>query len=172
MIRAKWAFTPPDAEVDVPATHSTEILPQKRTVPLSLRIFAFLMVLEGATEIVRTVASLLFDRFYLNLTVLNVWAGLGLLRFRRGWRTLVLFQLWIVFIAAGMFAGALLADGPSMTLSFFWGKATTMSDTVAWLLIVGALVLAAWGYWVLTRPQTRALFYRQVEAPSETVEAV
>jgi hypothetical protein len=110
------------------------------------------------------------DRFVVDLTALNVLAGVGLLRLRRGWRTFVVLELWLAFAAVGLFGGVLLSDSPSVTCTVYGIDYGMVPPAFGWLAATGMLAIAAWAYWVLTRPKTRMVFLARADRPATSGE--
>jgi len=129
-------------------------------LPLSLCILAYLVVALGVITLAKIALGLFSEHLEIDLTILNIFAGFGLLRFRRGWRLFVLIEVWLAFVFAGGLAGVLLADGPSPRWEFLWRYGGIMPSAIGWIVVIAILAIAGWAYWVLARPETRALFLR------------
>lgn len=126
--------------------------------PLGLKIVAGLFIFFGASTIIEVVVALLRGHLNLNLGVLSLFVGLGLLRYSRGWRTCGLVFLWIAMISA-LFAGVLFfaTDAPTH-FAVFGQKVGDAPQALGVLFAAGVFGLAVWQYRVLTRPAIRALF--------------
>jgi hypothetical protein len=101
----------------------------------------------------------------LDLDVLGLFIGPGLLRFSRGWRTCALVLLWITFV--GTLHLTLMSLSSHWPIDFIVFGHNTGPASQGTVLAIGALgfALALWEYWVLTRPDIRALFGADVDVP-------
>jgi hypothetical protein len=86
--------------------------PKENPLPLSLRVVAYATILFGIGSVIGVVTDLFHGKLSLNLGVLQIPAGFGLLRLSRGWRTFVLVLLWLGFIAGGIMIFMLAAGSP------------------------------------------------------------
>jgi len=129
-----------------------------KPVPISLKIVAWLFIFFGVCSVIEIIVSLLHNNININLGVLGLFIGPGLLRLSRGWRTCALVFIWIALIGLPVFALlALTARGPA-DLKLF---GQLIGHAPKELALVGTAVLfllALWEYRVLTRPDVRGLF--------------
>ena len=107
---------------------------------------------------VDTLVALAQSEIILNLGVLGVFIGLGLLKLRSGWRTCALFFVWLTFILIPFFCLVLFASGTPAALGFFGIWISTLPNSLALLVALFYFSVALWVYSVLTRPQVRQLF--------------
>lgn len=131
---------------------------QHQPAPLSLKIVAALFILGGISSIVDVITSLTQGNLNLNLGVLGLLVGIGLLRFSRGWRTCALVFLWIALIGLPLVALVFLFLAGAVNYTIFWQN---MGGGSRWLGVALAAVLfvvVLWQYRVLTRPDIRNLF--------------
>ena len=70
----------------------------KQDIPVSLKIVAWLFVISGIFAAIDILASLTNNHLNINLTVINIFAGIGLLKLRSGWRTYSLIAIWFGLI--------------------------------------------------------------------------
>lgn len=157
---ASPALEAPPAPVERPAV-----------APLSLRVVALLTTLQGIGAAIGMVVALYYRKIRFDVSVLNIWAGPGLLRFSTGWRKFVLAMIWLSLAGVGAGAGMLLEGGCELHLNWFQIPLGTMSEWAVWLLIGAAFPTFVWAYWVLTNPRTRALFADRVPGASTAAAA-
>jgi hypothetical protein len=130
--------------------------------PAALVVVAWLFIAAGALAIVEMAIALFESQLKLDFGALQLFVGLGLLRYKRGWRTLGLVFIWIAIILLPIGILALLGiplPAAQLTLA---GKSIPINSDVARLvsfLSLGAMWIAhIWAYRVLTRPDVRRLF--------------
>ena len=124
---------------------SAEGLPDR--LPTALVVVAVLFMLQGAWAAIEVIRDLFQGTINLNFGVLLLFAGIGVLRLRPGWRTCGLVFTWIGMALAPMVSVAVLFLGD-------------VGDRAWIVIVVGALVfgVSVWEYLVLTRPDIRRLF--------------
>jgi hypothetical protein len=116
-------------------------------------------VLSGLSAVIEIIISYAHDHLSINPGILGLFIGPGLLRLRRGWRTLALVFLWLAMISAPLLAGLLLAvPGPPAQFKLFGQTVGNFPVPLAVGFVAGAFLLSFWQYRVLTRPDVRALF--------------
>jgi len=147
-----WARRSPSPLVDSP--------PPAARLPLSLRVLAFLTILEGVLAALGMVLGVFLGQFVLNVTVINIWAGRGLLRRQNGWRICVLIQIWAGLLAVGLMAGMLGTGGPPANWTLLGQQMGPVAPWAIYPLLGVALVLLLWGMWVLKRRDIAVLFER------------
>ncbi len=113
---------------------------QLKNIPVSLKVVAWLFIIWGIYSVIRVVVVFNHGAIYVNLGVLGLFIGPGLLKLRPAWRTCALVFLWIGLIAISI---AILAS---------------LSRPGTLVLCVVYFLLVLWQYSVLTRPEIRALF--------------
>jgi len=131
---------------------------QQQPAPTSLKIVAALFFLSGLLSAIDVLIRLTQGSLFLNLGVLGLLIGPGLMRYSRGWRTCALVFLWIAMIGLPPVAVAMLVADRSLEYTAFgrpMGEAPKAAGVAA---AVGGFALALWQYWVLTRPPVRRLF--------------
>ena len=122
------------------------------TTPRDLRIVGLLWIVGGVGAILSPIVT---GRLELGTGLLAVPAGIGLLRFRNGWRVLTLVSLWVSFIVTAIFLPVWLVS-PRFSLSVFGWRSDSKLLALGLLGVVFAFAL--WQYRVLTRPAVRELF--------------
>lgn len=118
----------------------------------ALKAVAWFFIVTGIFRVLATIWSAVFyDRLVLDFgNLLNLFAGYGLLRLRRGWRLYLLVYLWITVPGGGI----LLALFP-------WLPLDQAYRNWYWLLFGGLLLielLLASCLVVLLQPRVKALF--------------
>jgi hypothetical protein len=128
--------------------------------PLALRVVAWLFVLFGLLGIAELLVGL-FAGHGLNVHVeawLSLFVGRGLLAHNRGWRTTGLVLIWISLVGAPV---TLIAMAFTKGLSSGFevlGRSIPGSPPATIAFLASWFGIAAWEYWVLTRPAVRSLF--------------
>lgn len=142
-----------------------------RRLRLDLLILAFVVAADGAVTLGSMAVGVFYDRLDLRLAVLNLFAAGGLLKFKRGWRLFVLFQLWCLFFLTGLLSTMFLAPGASPVLWFLGGSAIHVPQALVWAGPAALFAIGCWAFWVLTRWRTRLLFCQPPAAPDGTSPA-
>ena len=131
---------------------------ERPALPPALRAVAYFTILCGIGTLLSMIVALFHGHLSLNIAVLEIPAGFGLLRLSRGWRTFVLWMLWFGMIGFTIAILILLFAGGTANLTLF-GQPVKQWDR---RMIVAASVLAfgvlVWQYRVLTSPPVRRLF--------------
>jgi hypothetical protein len=131
--------------------------------PPALAVIAWVFVAFGVWAAVDMATSLFQGRIKIDLNILMIFVGRGLLRNSRGWRTIGLIFLWIALISLPV-AMALSLFYPSAGSIQFNGQPIPISlgieaREVILLIAIGSFWAASfWAYRVLTRPDVRRLF--------------
>lgn len=127
--------------------------------PRTLKIVAALFVLSGVLAAVEVLVSLAGGHVSLNLGVLCIFVGYGLLRLRPGWRTCALLFTWITLLVAPVLVLLVLfGDCPAYFKAFGQRVGSAPPELAA---VVGTrfFVFGIWQYRVLTRPEIVRLFH-------------
>jgi hypothetical protein len=128
-------------------------------MPTALVVVAWIFILEGIAAIVTTARGLLFEhRVDLNLALLGLWIGPGLLR---GWAS---HRRWAIFmlrlgLVLGAFAFLFILMSPSVPpITVFHASLGVLSR--GYLIATLGVVLGGvvWQLRVLQRPDVRAVF--------------
>jgi hypothetical protein len=129
------------------------------TRPSALRIVAWLFIASGVWALVGIIGSLLIEvRIQIDIDLLGLWVGPGLLHREARYRTWALRLLVIGFFLTPV-AGLLLFFQPrSVSVLVFGKRVGIVPLPVALGTLAVMLVISVWEYWVLTRPAVRALF--------------
>jgi len=101
--------------------------------------------------------SLADGNIRLELGVIQIFVAFGLLRLRRGWRTVGLVFLWLSLIFDPIGLVLMLLGSGNGRIAFF-SMDVVESESLSAALIVAGFLLALWQYWTLTRPGIRHLF--------------
>ena len=132
------------------------ILPA-RDNPMALRIVAGLFVLQGLLTVADVVVKLFHDHLDLNLMLLCLWIGPGLLRHSPTWRKWALVVLWFSFFAISLLAIFALLR-PPLDFKIFGFPAAPAPPVLTLLFLLAAFLLTLWQYRVLIRPDIHGLF--------------
>jgi len=127
--------------------------------PLALRVVAGLHVFLGVCAVIEVVVSLLHSHINLNFGVLGLWIGPGLLRHDRVWRNWALAFLGIAFVGLPLFC-ALAVRHAALNFKLFGVPMGQVPTGIAFAVVIPVLMISAWEYHVLIRPDIRALFER------------
>lgn len=130
----------------------------EKPLPGGLKVVAGLFILGGVCAAVEVLVSLANGQVNINLGVLGIFIGSGLLRLSRGWRTCALVFLWIALIALPIFAFiAIVRSGP-LDLKIFGQNVGHAPKEVGLAIAAALFLLTVWQYRVLTSPGIRDLF--------------
>jgi hypothetical protein len=129
----------------------------ERRLPSSLRAIAWLSIFTGAAALVHFVVGIFEGRFFaIDLALLELPAGIGMLLLVRESRLVHMALMWLGLGAGCLFVAAWIMGAES----------TVPSDPAsggpsAWLIALGiaaALATFVWEHRVLTSPRVRELF--------------
>jgi hypothetical protein len=127
-------------------------------LPAPLRAVAYFTILCGIGTLLTMIVDLTQKRLTLNIGVLEIPAGFGILRLSRGWRTFTLWTLWFGMVGFTIVILILLFGGHTPELNLFgqpvnrWGRPMLVAVSVT------ALGVMIWQYRALTSPGVRRLF--------------
>ena len=127
-------------------------------LPGSLIAVAVLFIISGLSAVLDVIWSLMHHHLSINLGVLGLFVGIGLLRLSGGWRTCGLVLLWIGMILVPLVALLFMLHGGPLDVTVFRQHVGHASVAMGLLLAGGIFVLLCWMYFVLTRPDVRRLF--------------
>lgn len=125
--------------------------------PRSLRLLAFLYILFGMLGVTDAICRLLLIssiRFEVVIPILLILTGLGLLRWRNGWRLFALFLSWLYFAGSSCLVLVLTLD---IVFGDRWNSRFSVGPWTAgaWLGPAYGIGIAAVAFWmtrVLSRP--------------------
>jgi hypothetical protein len=136
-----------------------------RGVPISLKVVAGLFILSGVLSLIDVIVSLFQGGINLNLGVLGLFIGAGLLRLSPTWRGWALVFTWIEIIGAPII-GVLFLVLPGPLNYRLWGQPAGNAPKAAGVaLALVVFLIALWQLRVLTRPGVRALFQQRGAQP-------
>lgn len=130
----------------------------KRSLPLALRVVAFLFILGGISAVMEVITSIINNRLNINFGVLGIFIGLGLFRLRQGWRTCALVFTWMSLIMCPIIGFVFLGHSGPLDFTIFGQKAGYAPKEFGVVMIVVLFVYTFWQYRVLTRRDVRLLF--------------
>ena len=131
---------------------------QQRSLPVSLRVVAVLFILEGVSAVIGMVAAISHSRFKLDLELICVFVGVGLLGKRRGWRTCALVFLWFEMIAAVIAILFVVSAPPVVTWNLFGLRVGSIRREAALVYFLVVFCVVVWSWRVLRREDIRRLF--------------
>ena len=117
-----------------------------------VRIVSWLFMISG---IACLVALVLTGRIEIGAGLLGIPAGIGLLRFRPGWRVFALITLWLGF-AVFLAGTAALLFSQHVSVSLLGWRPESKAVLAA--ILVAAFLITLWQYRVLTRAEVRGRF--------------
>lgn len=128
-----------------------------RENPMALRIVAGLFVLQGLLTTVDVILKLCRGHLDLNLMLLCLWIGPGLLRHSPTWRKWALVVLWFSFFAISLLAVFALLR-PPLDFKIFGFPIAPAPPVLTLLFLLAMFLLTLWQYRVLIRPDIHGLF--------------
>ncbi len=131
---------------------------EDRRIPVSLSVVAILFIIGGISSVLEVGFALTQNRISINFGVLGLFIGPGLLALKPGWRTCALVFVWIGLIGVPLVALFMLGSSQPVNFAVLGQKLGQVSKQVGLTVAVLLFLLALWEYWVLTRPDVRALF--------------
>lgn len=134
----------------------TETVP----IPVSLQVVAAVFILAGIWALLQMLLIHSLGNVLLDLTLLGLVIGPGLLR--RGWFWRPAAVVWLMLELAGaVWAVAPLTQAPGpFDVWILAQNLGQISKALALSLVAGGLLLFAWQFWVLLRPDVRKVFAR------------
>lgn len=134
--------------------------------PIGLTIIAAAPMLQGLEALMGMVGALSQGKLNINLTVLALFAGIGLLKLSEGWRKFTLVCLGLLAIGlVGVVVYETVRPG-QMQVTWYaavvTGGARYPLFAAIWLFCAG---IVWWAYRTLTHPEIVALFKRPPGAP-------
>ena len=133
----------------------------KSNRPRSLTAVAWLFILTGVLAVGSTVLQAFGGALSLNIAVLGIPGGIGLLRARRGWRTFCLCSLWVFGVSSVFLVGTAIFAPQKIYFSGF-GRPY---PEFAMLVAVASISISVWAYSVLTQKEVRAIFGIDSDVP-------
>jgi hypothetical protein len=143
---------------------------ESRLIPTSLKVVAVLFVLSGLSSLVEVIYSLGHGNLSINIGVLGLFIGPGLLRLSRGWRTWALVFTWLAIIVTPIAAVAFLAAQGPIEFRLFGRRVSDAPTALGVGMAALVFLVALWQYRVLTRPDVRALFRLPDTSPATAPE--
>ena len=128
-----------------------------RENPMALRIVAGLFVLQGLLTAVGVILKLCRGNIDLNLMLLCLWIGPGLLRHSPTWRKWALVVLWFTFFVISLLAVFALLR-PPLDFKIFGFPAGPVPPVLTLLFLLAMFLLTLWQYRILIRPDIHGLF--------------
>lgn len=138
-------------------------------LPRALRIVAYVFLIQGAGALIEILLSLSSGTPSINLGLLNLFIGLGILKLRASWRTLGLAFLWIGMIGGPLALVLILTSDVQPVFAFYGWEFGPASKPPAVASSLAFIALAIWQYRVLTRAEVRCLF--GLRTPETDLEA-
>jgi len=124
--------------------------------PLRLIIVAFIFLIIGLEGLFEGITTL-YNEHHISIVpqILGIPVFWGLLKHRKGWRTLALFFIWIETVGS-LFAMVIIIFG--MNVRFFGISSLKMSFPLALVPCVAIFLVALWQYKVLTSKKIKKMF--------------
>ena len=129
-----------------------------KQIPGSLKIVAWLFLFSGVTAVIEVLVGLMNSQLHLNLGVLGIFVGIGLLRLREVWRICGLVIIWIGIISMPIIVLLLLSHSGPLDLKVFGQKVGQVEKDTILLPVLLLYALVLWQRWVLSRADIKALF--------------
>jgi hypothetical protein len=127
-------------------------------IPLSLKILAWLLILDGVRAAIETLLDLSHNRVFIQFDFVDIFVGWGLLRLRPGWRTFALVIAWLNLLASLVAACFFATHSGSVKYVIFGRIHLSLTNGILSLLILPFFAFFIWELWVLMRPDVRQLF--------------
>ena len=125
--------------------------------PLSLIIVAFIFLLIGLAGLFKQIGTFYNEGFVIafNIGMLGIPVFWGLLKHRKGWRTLALFFIWIEMVSPLIVLGNII---------FGWDiQLLGISFPLVLVPYVAISLVGLWQYKVLTSKEIKAMFFPEKE---------
>jgi len=135
---------------------------------VKLKVVAWVFIAQGIFAALEIISQLLVRQISINLGIIAIFIGIGLLKLTPGWRTVALVYLWIGFILIPVFSGLLVfaaVAGGNLTFKLF-GVAVAQPGPLFLAIFIAVIAavyaLMIWQYRVLRDSGIRALFQKPV----------
>lgn len=125
--------------------------------PISLKIVAFLFMIEGLYSVITVVVAFMHGLILINLGVLGLLIGPGLLRCSNGWRICAFAYILFSLVSTLIIALILMANVPHDYNALGQYVVRTAQEYGLPMAAV-VFLLSLWQLFVLTRPKIRMLF--------------
>ena len=131
------------------------------TVPVSLQVIAGLLIIGGGWALLGMLVRLMFGNIYLDLSALGLWAGLGLLNLRNGWRRFVLVMSILFLISFFVLICINWGEEGPAAYDIMGLQQGYVLKWAFWSVLVSYALFTLWVFWELLRPSVRELFVSQ-----------
>ena len=131
---------------------------EKQHIPTALKVVAILFILGGIHSVIEIIVAIAHGRININLGVLGLFIGPGLLALRRGWRTCALVFIWITLIALPIFTAFMFIQSGPLDFNVFGQKIGYATKEFGLVVAILLFLLELWQYRVLNRSDVRMLF--------------
>jgi hypothetical protein len=131
---------------------------EKSKIPVSLMIISSLFIIGGILAAINIITSLMNNHVNLNIGVLCLFIGWGLLKLNRGWRICALVFLWTCFIGFPTVSIFYVTQASSGFNVGIFGHPAPRDPTIILLINISAFLPLLWIYWVLKSPRIKSLF--------------
>ena len=148
--------------LSVMSKHTTDNLQlsvsERPNIPASLKIVAWFFIIGGIFACIEVLTALMRGHIGLNLGVLGLFIGYGLLKLNRSWRTCALVFLWILFIGILAISILYLTQPSSGFFVRIFGQPLPRNPIIILFFDIIFFLLLLWIYRVLTRTEIKSLF--------------
>lgn len=127
------------------------------TSSLALKVVSATFVVAGILAAIQTLFAATDGLVSVNLGLLGIPVGIGLLRHAPVWRVLGLVLACLNALCMFLLGAVWLATDQPVSYSGL-GQTGTLPPVVVAVFALLALVVSAWQHWVLTRPRVKQLF--------------
>lgn len=117
-----------------------------------------MFILVGIIAVIEIMWSLTNGWISINLNVIFLFAGRGLLALKTGWRKFGLFMLWITMIAAVFVVFYLLLNHGPVEVQRHGQIIGKIPESAVWGMTIGVFLLSYAQYRVLMKPEICELF--------------
>ena len=137
--------------------------------PIALTLLAAVLLYSGLDAVWGMIAALDAGRLNLNLGILFIPAGIGLLRLSDGWRKFTIFCIGIAALAVvGLITYEIFRPG-RLPVTWFGRQMQGVPRYVLFVSILGlGAYLLYWAFRTLTRIEIRSMFHQ--ETPNHETE--
>ena len=126
-------------------------------IPADIKIVAYLFILHGVVSVVKFVVALQRSNIRIDVGILCLFAGFGLLNLRTSWWKFA--KIYTILYLLGLPFGLLLLSSRSeISVSVLSIPISSASPQFAICAIVGAWLVCFWEYTVLTSTSSKVLY--------------
>src|SRR5690349_9320240 len=127
-----------------------EVAEAPRSIPMSLKVVGWIFIIQGTCSVLSMVVGWIAGRGSIDLGVINVLVGWGLLDLKAIWRTVALVFIWLALIVLPLAVLIVLRPREKpLVMQIFGMPVGTLPAAAALAFLAGVFLLSLWQVRVL-----------------------